>query len=172
MHYLDRPTEVRQQFEVCIVTGVRRDGTVRAVRDSWGHVRDVRTDETIHILGRNDVDVDAAYAACRSHAYPGHPGQPMPFDSLDECRAMIRPYLSVAGPGRGSGVARTKIAIPAYGPAEHEHVYCGERKVHTHAGGELPHSFYGHPEDPAVPHPDTLLPAPGTLRARRAGGVR
>ena len=41
----------------------------------------------------------------------------------------------------------------------HEHHYSGQTLRHDHEGGDMPHGYYGHPEDYAAGDP-----VPGTYR--------
>jgi hypothetical protein len=92
-YYTNRPAEDRVEAVICVVTSIKRDGTVSKVRDNWGgDPRPLRTGETALLVPRSEVDVEAAWAAGRAHVYPGH-DQPKAFDSLDEAREAIRPFL-------------------------------------------------------------------------------
>lgn len=83
---------------VCVVTNITRQGHVVAVRMPGDHEGD-RPSRLEH-MGRTSVfvcsqarvDVAAAVAAAEAHTWPGH-SYPMPFESLEEARACVRPFL-------------------------------------------------------------------------------
>jgi hypothetical protein len=92
-YYNDRPAEVYEEAIICVVTSVKRNGTVSKVLDNWGgNPRPIRPDEYAHLVPRAEVYVEAAWAAGRAHVYPGHT-QPKAFDSLNEAREAVRPFL-------------------------------------------------------------------------------
>lgn len=85
----------RNQYDLAEVTSITRDGMVKAVRDQWGQVRPIDQwfgFQRALVVPAADVDKGAVLAAVAAHHYGGHPGQPKPFDSLDEVRALVGPH--------------------------------------------------------------------------------
>lgn len=90
----------RTRYDVMEVAGLFRDGRVRTVRSvAW---KDSYTQEIegkrrmlglvqTYLLPATDIDKEAAIKAVREHTYPNST-TPMPFDSLDEIRALLRPF--------------------------------------------------------------------------------
>jgi NTP pyrophosphatase (non-canonical NTP hydrolase) len=90
--FVDKPHEKHTEAVICVVTAVRRNGVVLRVKDNWAYEREPRRDELVHVMGAERVDVQAAYEAGRKHLWPGH-DQPKAYDSVDEARAAITPFL-------------------------------------------------------------------------------
>jgi hypothetical protein len=103
-------SQERTDIHVGIATSVSREGLVKTYR---GGLIDSATPvghDQVYVVSAKEIDVERAYAAAREHAYPGHPDQAMPFDSLEEVKALLRPFRSVqaseqalefGGPGSG-----------------------------------------------------------------------
>ncbi|PSK96674.1 hypothetical protein CLV30_12556 [Haloactinopolyspora alba] len=84
------------QIDVGVVTNIYRDGMVKAFRQvGWNAIRPLE-----HVVGyvqhwvmpATSIDVGAAVEIAAAHTYPNST-QTMPFASLDELRAAIRPCL-------------------------------------------------------------------------------
>ena len=94
----------RTEFELFEVTGITRDGAVRAVRAvAWGS--DYATPiSRVFGAGRRwvipaaTIDKSAAISAAQSHTYPNST-TPKRWESFEEMREALRPYLTV--PVRG-----------------------------------------------------------------------
>ena len=73
------------------VTRATRDGVAVA----WEDVRGYRMGAKGRVLVIQSDRIDKAdvLRVAREHHWPGHADQPMPFDSLDELRDALRPYL-------------------------------------------------------------------------------
>lgn len=86
----------RQTFEIGIVTSIDRQGIVQRIKDAWGSPRRLYSWERVYIASKTSVHAEQAHEAAQTqHTYPGHPGQPMPFASLDEAKAFLTPYRIV-----------------------------------------------------------------------------
>jgi hypothetical protein len=94
--YTDRPAEERTAAVICVVTSITREGLVSKVRDNWGSTRALAHGERALVLGKDRVDVEAAWAAGCGHVYPGH-DTPRDFDSVETAREAVRPFLRPAG---------------------------------------------------------------------------
>ena len=82
-------------FTIGVVTSVTRDGVVKRFRSAeCGTERPGPADKRFggKVYLAPGVDPEGAIEAARSHTWPGHPDQPMPFGSLEEIRAALRPY--------------------------------------------------------------------------------
>lgn len=82
-------------YDVAKVTSVTRDGLVKTILDAWGTIAPVERRvglRAVHVLSAQRIDVDAALRAAAEHHWPGHPDQPMPFDTLDDVRNTLRPF--------------------------------------------------------------------------------
>jgi hypothetical protein len=98
------PSE-RRQFEVYEVAGLFRVGGVRTVRSvawSGNHVQTLEGRQKvvglvrIYLLPAAGVDKAAAIEAVKAHTYPNST-TPMPFASLDEVRALLKPFVLKEG---------------------------------------------------------------------------
>jgi hypothetical protein len=100
-HIIDKPgerrTERRTEAVICVVTAVRRNGVVLRVRDNWGSEREPKPDELVHVMAADQVDVAAAYGAGQKHTWPGYPGQPKAYDSVEAARAALAPFRRAVG---------------------------------------------------------------------------
>jgi hypothetical protein len=87
------------QVDLTVVASVTRGGVVKAVRSAWRGSAIVPLERwspanpQINLVSQERIDVDGAMEAARNHTWPGHPDQPMPFDSLDEARTALLPFL-------------------------------------------------------------------------------
>lgn len=95
----------RRQFEVFEVAGLFRDGRVRTVRSvAWssnyaqtleGRQKVIGLVRT-YLLPAAGIDKGAAVEAIKAHTYPNS-DTPMPFASLDEVRALLKPFITKEG---------------------------------------------------------------------------
>jgi hypothetical protein len=86
-----------------VVASATRDGVAKAchsvgygddlIADGCAQPLNSRLVNRFWVLSAKDVDVTGVLRAAKAHHWPGHPGQPMPFDSLDEAKSAARPYL-------------------------------------------------------------------------------
>jgi hypothetical protein len=93
----------RTSYVFGVVASATRDGVAKTCRSvvygddliAGGYAQQVnsRLVSRFWVLSANDVDVAGVLRAAKAHHWTGHPGQPMPFDSLDEAKAAARPYL-------------------------------------------------------------------------------
>lgn len=101
-------TTRRTSIDVHIVTSVTREGVVKATRPVHGSDLGRETEygpekpqpiarifglRARYVIGAQTIHVPSAIAAVLAHHYPGHPNQLQPFDSLDELRSILRPFL-------------------------------------------------------------------------------
>lgn len=95
-------SSVSTQVDVVQVASVTREGVVKAVRSVWRDstplplARWPHANPQVLLVSRDRIDVEAALTAARAHAWPGHPDQPMPFDSVEEARDLLRPFLTAS----------------------------------------------------------------------------
>jgi hypothetical protein len=99
-HMIGARSAATTRYTVAVVTSVTRDGAVKSLREDHraagtGAVREVRRmGPRVRLLTfpKDQIDVAAAQQAARDHTWPG--GQPSrPFDTLDEVRDALRPFL-------------------------------------------------------------------------------
>jgi hypothetical protein len=83
----------RTEVQLCEVTNITREGLARKVRPAnWGTTVDVKVmrADQVYIVPAAEFDVATALQRAAEHPWPG--GQPgMPYASLDEAKAMLRP---------------------------------------------------------------------------------
>lgn len=103
-------TETSYQFGV--VDSATRDGVIKTWREV-GYGDDLLTggralpfltfDSFVRcwVLSAKKVDVDAVLRAAKAHHWPGHPGQPKPFDSFDEAQQIALAAARPVNPGGG-----------------------------------------------------------------------
>lgn len=66
--------------------------------------------------------------------------------------------IDVPGTGRVLDLPGVREAVAESGPAvEHRHRFLGQTLVHSHAGGQVRHGYFGHPEDYPRAAPGTLV---------------
>jgi len=106
------PTQgARTTYEIGTVLSVNIRGIVQSARSLYGSTikrGDYAVDDIIYESSKR-VDVAAAIAAARRHHYPGHPGQPMDYDSLGDVTRAFMPYRLVNGK-RIAPTARRSLA--------------------------------------------------------------
>lgn len=102
-YVIGQPTEERTTYHFGVVHSATRDGQVK----TWSSLgygdqlvseygQKLSTGERTYVLPQAEIDVTAALTAAKAHHWPGHPGQPMPFDSLEEARDTVRPFRLAA----------------------------------------------------------------------------
>lgn len=89
---------VRNYVEVHEVSSITRDGVVKCTRDLHAGARSTPIErrygwQNRYVIGADTIDKAGALAAIKGHHYEGHPGQLRPFDSLEELRDLLRPFL-------------------------------------------------------------------------------
>lgn len=89
-------TRARTSVEVGVVTSVDRNGVAKRVKlAGWGTELDLTRPNhrrSVLIVESERIDVAAALAVAEAHVWPGH-SQVKPFESVNECRAALRPCL-------------------------------------------------------------------------------
>jgi hypothetical protein len=93
------PVEYDHRYEIVTVTSVSRGGWVLRYRTAWGSEIDLRRFKLGNrptIILASDVDTTAAEAVAKAHHWPGHPGQPQAFESLEAVREALAPLLRPA----------------------------------------------------------------------------
>lgn len=88
----------RTRVALAVVTSVTRGGVVKAARTEYGGTLDLTRPDPrrgVLIVPAAMVDVDRAMAEYGTRRYPSAPHSTMvpPFDSVEECRAFLRPFL-------------------------------------------------------------------------------
>lgn len=98
---INHPDLDYQTVEIMLVTSITRDGHVKATQNTWGTTlplaRQLGVQQTL-VVSKTEVDVDAVMAAARAHTWPGHPNQPMHYDTLAEVRQVLAPHRLQAQP--------------------------------------------------------------------------
>lgn len=90
-------TTERTAADVVQVTSVTRQGLVKAVRSCWTDSCSVPLERwsfpgpEVYLVSQDRIDVVAAMELARQHSWPGHPNQPMPFESLEAVRQALAP---------------------------------------------------------------------------------
>ena len=80
---VDRETGYVREFEYPAIGGLQK----QAVGDrGWGGGLDPYG---VFVASSRDVKVDETIEAARAHSYPGHPGQPMPFDTVEDAKKVV-----------------------------------------------------------------------------------
>jgi hypothetical protein len=92
--YIGEGTRESTTVEVCEVTNITRDGIAKRVRPAqWDTPIDLAHyghRHQVYIVPAAQIDVAAALKLAAEHPWPsGHKG--MPYASLDEVKAMLRP---------------------------------------------------------------------------------
>jgi hypothetical protein len=89
----------RTTYEIGTVLSVNVRGIVQSARSLYGGTikrGQYAVDDIIYESSKR-VDVAAAIAAARRHHYPGHPGQPMDYESLGDVTRAFMPYRLQGG---------------------------------------------------------------------------
>ena len=98
-YVIGQPSTERTTYEFGVVHSATRDGVVKTwsslgygdeLVSSYG--RQMTHRERAYVMPKSDIDVAAVLGAAKAHHWPGHPGQPMPFDSVEEARELARPF--------------------------------------------------------------------------------
>lgn len=98
-YVIGQPSTERTTYEFGVVHSATRDGVVK----TWSNIgygdelvsvygRPLTRAETTYVMPKSDINVTATLEAAKAHHWPGHPGQPMPFDSIDEAKDLARPF--------------------------------------------------------------------------------
>lgn len=99
-YVIGQPSETRTAVNVFEVTSVTRDGLVKAVRSAWANSAPTMlarmVPATVHLISKDTISAADALRVAAEHHWPGHPGQPMAFDSLDAVREALRPLVKVS----------------------------------------------------------------------------
>jgi hypothetical protein len=109
-HYTDgRGVVERTSYEFGVVASATRDGVAKTwcgvgwgdnlISDGCAQPVASRLVSRYWVLSAKEIDVDGVLRAARAHHWPNHPGQPMPFASLDDAKAAARPHLVQSAPG-------------------------------------------------------------------------
>jgi hypothetical protein len=109
-YYLDgRGVVERTSYTFGVVASATRDGTAKTfhpvgygdelVSSSHGEPVNSRLVSRYWVMSARDIDVTAVLRAAKAHHWPGHPGQPRPFETLDDAKAAARPHLTQPGAG-------------------------------------------------------------------------
>lgn len=97
------PTTESTTWSFGMVASAARDGVVKSYFSlAYGEGGESPVSEYQSVLTRNEraayvmpkasIDVAAVLWAAKAHHWPGHPTQPMPFDSVEEAREIARPH--------------------------------------------------------------------------------
>ncbi len=100
---IGQPNTERTTYRFGVVHSATRDGEVK----TWSQVgygdqlvsdygQKLHRGERAYVMPKAGIDVPAVLRAAKEHHWPGHPGQPMPFDSIDEAREAARPFKRAA----------------------------------------------------------------------------
>ena len=97
--YIGESTRERTEIEICEVTNITREGVAKRVRRAGAEMpvdlAHYPRSRQLFIVPSAEIDVTAALEAAAAHPWPsGHKG--MPYASLDEVKAMLRPLRKVA----------------------------------------------------------------------------
>lgn len=95
---IGQPTTERTTYTFGVVHSATREGVVK----TWspvGYGDQLVSDygqqigrDTAYVMPKSDIDVTGVLGAAKAHHWPGHPGQPQPFDSLDAAKNAARPF--------------------------------------------------------------------------------
>ena len=93
--YIGKPSETRTRVDVVRITSCTRDGIAKAAEDCQGYTVGAwaLTSGRALLIAADRVRPEDAMRVAREHHYDGHPNQPKPFDSVEELREALRPYL-------------------------------------------------------------------------------
>lgn len=97
------PSTERITYSFGVVASATRDGVMKSWYSvAYGDGDQSPVSEYQQVLTRNEraayvvpkasIDVMAVMWAAKAHHWPDHPGQPMPFDSVDVAREIARPH--------------------------------------------------------------------------------
>lgn len=94
------------KYEFGVVDSATREGFVKTWRavgygdalTSDGYTQKIVTYpiERWWVMTAKTIDVEGVLRAAKAHHWPGHPGQPKAFDTLDEAKQVAKPFLLVA----------------------------------------------------------------------------
>jgi hypothetical protein len=92
--------DVETDYQFGVVASATRDGQVKTWRSiGWGDELLNASDQPIRydrrwVKSAKCVDVTGVLVAAKAHHWPGHPGQPMPFDTFEQARDFARKFAS------------------------------------------------------------------------------
>lgn len=97
-YVIGQGTTVHNEFTVCEVTSIKRDGSVRAVRsvnlgESTIDLARWTGYQRIYLVSKARINVADALAAARRNTWPGHSDHPKCYDTLNEVKEALRPHL-------------------------------------------------------------------------------
>lgn len=92
--------QVRTEYVFAVVASATREGVVKTYTQagsdcaqSMGRFYVERCFvERCFVMPAADIDVAAVIEAAKAHHWPGHPGQPMAFESIEVAREIARPF--------------------------------------------------------------------------------
>jgi len=88
--------DLSEEYEIVVLSAVTGDGLVRGYRDSGGGEVDfhrLRRQCSATTMLAPGIDPERAMEVARAHHHPDDPARPVPFTSLDEVRAALRPLI-------------------------------------------------------------------------------
>jgi hypothetical protein len=95
-YVIGAPSVETTDYAVGVVASATRDGDVKTWR-ALGYGDALLSDYAQGVkyarrwvVSSKEIDVEAALRGAKANHWPGHPGQPRPFDSLDEVKAVVR----------------------------------------------------------------------------------
>ena len=90
---------VRTEIELGTVTSITRDGAVKAYRSAgWSSSTSLLIERVVGfkqllVIPAGMVDPADVLTVAKAHHWDGHPNQPKHWESVEELRAALRPYL-------------------------------------------------------------------------------
>lgn len=104
-YVIGQGARVSTEYQFGVVASATRDGMVKTwAAVGWGDDlvstdfrgrwvgQDIARAARYWVVPKADVDVDGVLAAAKAHHWPGTPGQPKEYDSLDEARAVAKQH--------------------------------------------------------------------------------
>ena len=92
-YYIGQPNTERTSVVVGRVTSTTRDGVVKGLEDCQGYAMGDPGAHRTLIIPADKVSPDDVMRVAREHHWPDHPGQPMPWDTVEALREALRPFL-------------------------------------------------------------------------------
>jgi len=97
---LTEPRRERVTYEFGMVASATRDGVVKSWHMlQWGEGVISPNDVVLPrharmwVMPKKGIDVLGALAAAKAHHWDGHPNQPKPFDTFEDARECVRPFV-------------------------------------------------------------------------------
>lgn len=98
-YVIGQPTTETTTYMFGVVHSATREGVVK----TWSPVgygdqllsdygQQLTRDQRAYVMPKADIDVSGVLGAAKAHHWPGHPGQPMPFDSIDAAKSAALPF--------------------------------------------------------------------------------